>query len=54
MYLTEIDRDFDGDVRFPPFDRREWHVQSREEQVAADGMHYAFVTYRRNGEHRAR
>lgn len=47
MYLTEIDRDFEGDVRFPPFDRREWRVESFDPRVDADGMRYAFVTYRR-------
>ncbi len=50
MHLTEIDRDFDGDVRFPAFDPREWRAITREEHVAEDGMRYAFVTYRRNGE----
>ena len=50
MHLTEIDRDFEGDVRFPPFDRDSWRVDSREEHVADDGMRYAFVTYRRKGE----
>lgn len=47
MYLTEIDRDFEGDVRFPPFDRREWREHSREDHVGADGLRYAFVTYQR-------
>ena len=50
MYLTEIDRDFEGDVRFPDFDRAEWRVASREEHAADDGMRYAFVTYQRNRE----
>ena len=50
MYLTEIDRDFEGDVRFPPFDRRLWREQSREEHVDAGGLRYAFVTYSRTGE----
>ena len=50
MYLTEIDRDFEGDVRFPAFDRREWRVQSLDARVDADGMRYAFVTYQRTGE----
>jgi dihydrofolate reductase len=50
MYLTEIDRDFEGDVRFPAFDRREWRVQSLDARVDADGMRYAFVTYQRIGE----
>ncbi|MFO1303744.1 MAG: dihydrofolate reductase [Burkholderiales bacterium] len=50
MHLTEIDRDFEGDVRFPAFDRREWRVASREEHATDDGMRYAFVTYQRNEE----
>jgi dihydrofolate reductase len=50
MHLTEIDRDFEGDVRFPAFDPRQWRVESREERVAEDGMRYAFVTYERQGE----
>ena len=50
MYLTEIDRDFEGDVRFPAFDRREWRVQSLDARVDADGMRYAFVTYQRTGQ----
>ena len=50
MYLTEIDCEFTGDVLFPAFDRRQWREQSRDEQVAPDGMRYAFVTYQRLGE----
>ena len=50
LYLTEIDREFEGDVRFPPFDRRVWREQSREERVDPAGMRYAFVTYRRTGD----
>jgi len=50
MYLTEIDADFEGDVRFPAFDRHAWRVLSREEHVDANGMRYAFVTYQRIGE----
>jgi dihydrofolate reductase len=50
MYLTEIDRDYEGDVRFPPFDLSEWRVESRDERIAEDGMRYAFVTYQRTTE----
>ena len=50
MYVTEIDRDFEGDVRFPAFDRHAWREQSREAHVDPDGMRYAFVTYSRTGE----
>ena len=49
LYLTEIARDFDGDVRFPAFDRGEWREAAREPHVAPppDGFPYAFVTYER-------
>jgi dihydrofolate reductase len=51
LHLTEIDRAFAGDARFPEFDRREWRETAREAHVDADGDHlpYAFVTYRRSG-----
>jgi dihydrofolate reductase len=47
MYLTEIDRDFTGDVRFPAFDRTQWRVTAREDHVGPDALRYAFVDYRR-------
>jgi len=49
LYLTELGRDFDGDVRFPPYERRLWREVSREERIAPapDAFAYAFVTYRR-------
>jgi dihydrofolate reductase len=47
LYMTEIDRDFEGDVRFPGFDRSRWRVISREEARSPDGFGYAFVTYER-------
>ena len=50
MHLTQIDRDFEGDVRFPAFDHDDWRVESREERISDDGMRYAFVTYQRTGE----
>ncbi len=46
MHLTEIDREFDGDTTFPPFDRNAWREVAREAQVH-DGLRFAFVTYRR-------
>lgn len=47
LYLTEIDRDFAGDVRFPAFDRARWREVAREPHTAPppDGFPYAFVTY---------
>jgi dihydrofolate reductase len=49
LMLTEIDRDFEGEVRFPPFDRRRYTVIAREEHRAAapNDFGYAFVNYRR-------
>jgi dihydrofolate reductase len=46
LHLTEIDRAFDGDTVFPPFDRRAWREVAREPRVH-DGLGFAFVTYRR-------
>ena len=47
LYMTEIERDFEGDVRFPPFDRDAFRVTSREEVHPEGGFDYAFVTYER-------
>jgi len=49
MYLTEIGREFDGDTRFPPWNRDDWIEDVREEHVSSppDALPYAFVTYRR-------
>ena len=47
MHLTEIDRDYAGDVRFPAFARDAWREVSREHSVGGDGTAYAFVTYER-------
>ncbi|HEX8013519.1 MAG TPA: dihydrofolate reductase [Casimicrobiaceae bacterium] len=50
LYLTEIDRDFAGDARFPEFDRALWRETSRTAHRALDApdaLAYAFVTYER-------
>ena len=47
LVLTEIDRDFAGDAFFPEFDRTRFVETARESAVSADGLPYAFVTYRR-------
>ncbi len=48
LVLTEIERDFEGDARFPDFDRSVFREQSREPHRAAppNDFDYAFVTYR--------
>ena len=47
LHLTEIDRDFDGDTSFPPWDRSAFRLATREEHVSDEGLAYAFVTYAR-------
>jgi dihydrofolate reductase len=42
--VTELAQDFDGDV-FAPTLAPPWREESRDEQVAPDGMRFAFVTY---------
>jgi len=49
LYLTEIERDFEGDAFFPDYDRSAWREVSREHRAAAgaEGFDYAFVEYER-------
>jgi dihydrofolate reductase len=47
LYMTEIHREFAGDVHFPPFDRSAWRQTAREEARDEQGLSYAFVTYER-------
>ncbi|WP_157264777.1 dihydrofolate reductase [Azohydromonas aeria] len=51
LVLTEIDRDFEGDTRFPDFDRNRFAEVARETHRAAppNDFDFAFVTYRRRG-----
>jgi dihydrofolate reductase len=47
LHLTEIDREFEGDTRFPDFDRTQWRESARQAHRAPEGFGYAFVTYER-------
>ena len=47
LVLTEIDADATGDTTFPDWDRRAWDETSRADRVSADGVPFAFVSYRR-------
>jgi dihydrofolate reductase len=49
LYLTEIDRDFAGDVALPRVDRTQWREVAREAHrlEGPDGFDFAFVTYAR-------
>ncbi|MBV9189061.1 MAG: dihydrofolate reductase [Betaproteobacteria bacterium] len=45
LVLTEIHRDYEGDVRFPEYDRSRWRATQRESHTAADGTTFEFVLY---------
>ena len=48
LYLTEIDADFEGDARFPRYDRGDWVEVAREAgPSAAGGVRYDFALYER-------
>lgn len=49
LYLTEVQRDFEGDVFFPEFDRNDWYEVSREihAQEEDGGLEYHFVVLER-------
>jgi dihydrofolate reductase len=48
LALTEIHRDYEGDTRFPAFDRSQWRATQREAHTAAaDGLRFDFVLYER-------
>ena len=47
MYITEIDKEFDGDVYFPEINKEEWKVINREEgpKDNENEFVYEYVTY---------
>jgi dihydrofolate reductase len=45
LVLTEIHRDYEGDVSFPKYDRSRWRESQRERHTAADGTKFDFVLY---------
>jgi dihydrofolate reductase len=47
LVLTEIHRDYEGDTRFPDFDRRAWRETQRKPQTGAGGLRFDFVLYER-------
>ena len=47
LALTEIARNYPGDVRFPEFDRTAWRETQRKPQTSADGLRFDFVLYER-------
>ena len=51
LVLTEIDQDFEGDIRFPAWDRAAYLEVQREAHHAAppNDFDFSFVIYRRKG-----
>jgi dihydrofolate reductase len=49
LLLTEIQRDYEGDARFPDIDRGAWQECERVPRATADGLRYDFVRYERAG-----
>lgn len=47
VVVTELDHDYDGDVFAPTLDGQ-WRETERQQQVAPDGLQFAFVTYTRD------
>jgi dihydrofolate reductase len=47
LELTELERDFDGDVTFPAWPREQFKEIARETHQAPEGWAYHFVTYQR-------
>lgn len=49
MYITEIDKEFEGDVSFPEIDRNEWKITNIENgpEDGVNDFKYNYVIYER-------
>lgn len=49
MYVTEINKEFDGDAFFPRIDENTWKEVSREKGLKDDenNLDYDFIVYER-------
>ena len=49
MYITLIDKEFEGDVSFPQIDDKEWKEVKREKgkECEKTGLNYSFIEYNR-------
>ena len=49
MYVTQIDKEFDGDTFFPKIDESEWEVLDVKKGIRNDenNLDYEFITYER-------
>jgi dihydrofolate reductase len=48
LQLTELDAEFPADTYFPAWDRSRFALVAHEPRQAADGLRYAFATYKRH------
>jgi len=47
LVLTEIQRDYEGDTRFPAWDRKAWRASQKETHTSTEGVRFDFVLYER-------
>ena len=47
LQLTEIDAEFPADTFFPAWRREQWQLVAREPHESAEGVRYAFATYKK-------
>ncbi len=47
LYITEVHKDFDGDVKFPEIDKNLWQEISRDDHLDAP-IPYSFVEYKKS------
>ena len=47
MYVTQLDKDFEGDTLFPKINEEEWREVSREKGPKDDinDFNYEYITY---------
>ena len=47
LVLTEIHQDYEGDTRFPDWDRKAWRATQKETHTSDKGVRFDFVLYER-------
>ncbi len=47
LVLTEIEQDFEGDTRFPDWDRGAWRVAQKVTHASKEGVRFSYVRYER-------